>query len=481
MSSGNWQGHAPVTPELRPPGSAQSGSTAEMQSYRGLWLALAAVLVVGLLVVLALPMLVSQAPSEPVVPAVNAPRVQSGEATQAMQDYLQLRAKLELENVSRWGEPDWSQAAETAAVGSRQMASQQYPEAVASYAQAQQTLKQLSAGRDARLATALAAGEQALADNAVVKATEQFQQVLAIEPQHEAATRGLARAAVREEVLQMMHTGKQAEQMDDITAALVAYRQAVSLDGDYQPATQAISRLEGQLAKTAFGAAMSRALTALDAGRLNEAGKALAEAEQLQPDAVVVTDTKQRLAQARLQARLSRLRRDAAKQVAAEHWQAAVDLYAQALVLDSTAGFANDGQAMARERVKLHAQFDHYLDQTERVYSAEPLANARALLSAASVAPPNEPVLARKITALQALVSQASTPIPVKLSSDGETEIAIYHVGKLGRFMQHQLELLPGSYTVTGSRQGYRDVRRVITIAPGSASVSQTIVCEERI
>ena len=126
MSSGNWQGRTPVTPELRPPGSVQSGGTTETQSYRGLWLSLAAVLVVGLLVVLALPVFVSQAPSETVAPAMLVtPPVQSGEAAQAMQDYLRLRAKLELENVSRWGEPDWSKAAEAAIAGSRQMAQRQ--------------------------------------------------------------------------------------------------------------------------------------------------------------------------------------------------------------------------------------------------------------------------------------------------------------------------------------------------------------------
>lgn len=482
MSSDNQRGRNPVTPDLHPPGSDKPGSSAETPGYRGLWLSLAAVLIVGLLVVLALPTLVSQPPSESVMPVTPVvPQVQSDEAAQAMQDYLQLRAKLELEQVSRWGEPDWSQAATTAATGSRQMAQRQYPGATASYTQARQRLEQLAAGREARLSAALAAAEQALSTGATATATERFQQALLIEPQHEAATRGLARAAVREEVLQAMASGEQAEASDDPATALLAYQQAASLDADFQPAIQAIKRLEDQLAATAFGVAMSEALTALDAGRLNDAGKALAEAEKLQPDAVAVSDARQRLAQARLQAQLSRLRREAALQVSAENWQAAFDLYTRVLTLDGSAGFAQDGKAQASQRLKLHAQFDHYLDKPERVYSPEPLANARILLTAASAAPADEPLLARKIAALQTLVSQASTPIPVQLRSDGETEVAIYHVGKLGRFVQHQLQLLPGKYTVTGSRQGYRDVRKLMTVAPGSASVSQLIVCEERI
>ena len=482
MSADNQRARNPVTPDLHPPGSDKPGSSAETPGYRGLWLSLAAVLIVGLLVVLALPKLVSQPPSEPVMPVTAVvPQVQSDEAAQAMQDYLQLRAKLELEQVSRWGEPDWSQAATTAATGSRQMAQRQYPEATASYTQARQRLEQLAAGREGRLSAALAAAEQALASGATATATGQFQQALLIEPQHEAATRGLARAAVREEVLQAMASGEQAEASNDPAMALLAYQQAVSLDADFQPAIQAIKRLEDQLAATAFDVAMSEALMALDAGRLNDAGKALAKAEKLQPDAIAVSDARQRLAQARLQAQLSRLRRKAALQVAAENWQAAFDLFTRALTLDGSAGFAQDGKTQASQRLKLHAQFDHYLDKPERVYSPEPLANAGILLTSASAAPADEPLLARKIAALQTLVSQASTPIQVQLRSDGETEVAIYHVGKLGRFVQHQLQLLPGNYTVIGSRQGYRDVRKSMKVSPGSASVSQLIICEEQI
>lgn len=482
MPSDNPRGSEPATPVLHPPGNTRTDAASGTQSYRGLWLSLAAVLVVGLLVVLVLPALVNQPATGPATPAAPTQlSAQADEAGQAMQRYLQRRAELELENVSRWGEPDWSQAAELAATGSRQMAQRHHTEALASYREALQTLDQLMAGRDARLAAALDAGRQALSVDDVAAATAQFQQVLAIEPQHEAATQGLARAAVREQVLLAMGRGAQSEAAGDEVVALEAYRQAVSLDADYPPAIQAVDRLENQLATTAFAAAMSRALTALDAGRLGEAGKALAEAEQLQPGDVAVADAKQRLSRARLQAGLARLRREATALVAEENWQAASDRYAQALSLDSSAGFARQGKSLSDQRLKLHAQFDHYLDKPERIYSPEPLANARVLLSAAGAAPADEPQLARKIKTLQTLVSQASTPVSVQLRSDGETDVAIYHVGKLGRFVQHQLELLPGNYTVTGARQGYRDVRKVMKVSPGSAVVSQSIVCEERI
>ena len=237
------------------------------------------------------------------------------------------------------------------------------------------------------MAKALAAGEQALTDNTIESATEQFEQVLAIEPQHAAATHGLARAAVRADVLQAVNTGEQAEERSDFAAAQLAYQQAVTLDGEYEPAIAALRQVTERQEDAVFRGAMTRALMALDAGQLNTAGKALTEAAQLQPDAAAVSDAQQRLAQARRQARLSRLRRDTATQVASENWQAAASLYTQILSVDGSAGFANDGLVRARQRVKLHQQFDHYLGQPGRIYSPEPLANARQLLAAASTAP----------------------------------------------------------------------------------------------
>jgi hypothetical protein len=103
------------------------------------------------------------------------------------------------------------------------------------------------------------------------------------------------------------------------------------------------------------------------------------------------------------------------------------------------------------------------------------------LLAAVSSAPASEPKLAKKIADLQRLVTLAGTPVAVNLLSDGETDISIYHVGQLGAFTRQLLELLPGTYTVVGSRVGYRDIRKQLSVTPGKQGISLTIRCEEMI
>jgi len=432
-------------PVLQPPGNGHQPD--ETGDNRWLWISLALALVLGLAVILVLPGLIDtpqQQTAASTGPAdAGAVSVTAADANKAMQDWLQLRARLELENIAQWGE-----------------------------------LQQLDNGRRLLLSEALAAGFDALAGNDVTTAVKNLEQVLVIEPDHQGAQTALSRALVRAEVLQQMSIAVQAEANGDPVAAQAAYRQAIALDAVYEPALDALERVTDQLHTLAFQDAMTRALSALDAGKLQAAGEALDEAARLQPDNTVVADNRQRLQQMWRAAALASLRRQAATQAGRENWQAVVDFYQQALKIDSSAGFATAGLTHAGERVKLNAQFDHYLQQPDRIYSPDPLKNAEKLLSTAGKAPAKEPKLAARISALQQLVQQAAMPVTVTLYSDGQTEVAVYHVGRLGTFTEHRLELLPGEYTVVGTRAGYRDVRKQLQVPPG-VSVLLVIRCEE--
>jgi tetratricopeptide (TPR) repeat protein len=471
------------TTVLQPPGQPLSPPPPE--SHRGLWVAMAALLLLGLVVIFALPRLVGPTQQTAIqaetLPSAGDSVAQREAAHQALQAYLQLRAGLELDNAGAWGEPDWSGAASLAASGDRYFALLQFAPAARDYAAALDRLQQLQANRDAILASALEEADRALAGNDAVTASARFQMVLAMQPEHPAATRGLAQAASRNAVIEQMNLGQSATANGDLEAALAAYRQALQLDADYAPAREALQQVTGQISARDFNAAMTRALAALDAGRTSAASQALAEAEQLQPGDNAVRDARLRLREIQAQNSLDALRRKAAAAVSSEDWQTAAELYRKALAIDPAAGFARTGLSRAEERVKLHAQIDHYLDEPARVYSAVPLANAEQLLAAASEAPVDEPRLAGKISALRELVTLAGTPQTLTLNSDGATSVAIYHVGRLGEFTTKQMELLPGDYTIVGSRPGYRDVRKVVRIRPGVPLPSLLVRCEEKI
>jgi tetratricopeptide (TPR) repeat protein len=479
-----------TAPRLQPPGTPSAPVDSSGLARPWLWAALVLALLLSLAVIFLLPPLVSREPPSvdpdyPLEPAPSptatedaAARAQAGETLKA---YLQQRARLELVHAASWGEPEWSQAAAAANAGDRLFSQRRFVEAARSYADGLHRLEDLAAQREQRLEAALDAGRQALGNDDGTEAAARFTLALAIEPENAAAARGLAQARVRADVLQRLQNGRKAESAGDLAAARAAYQEAVALDAGYAPAGAALERVTQQLADNGFRAAMSRALAALDAGRLSEAGSALKEAAGLRPDDVAVADARRRLAVARRQVQLDGLRRTAAAQAGRENWARAAELYRQALVLDPQTGFARDGLEQAQDRVRLHQQLDHYLDEPTRLHSPEPLANAEQLLASAGEAPAGEPRLAAKIGQLRRQVALASAPVPVDLHSDGETSVVVYHVGRLGQFRDHRLELRPGTYTAVGSRPGYRDARIVFTVLPGSVPQSVEIHCREPI
>lgn len=480
-------------PVLQPPGAVPDQNAASNTGRRWIWLVLIMTLAVALAVVFYLPRITITG-NDTQEPAVQTPADSSdlsatastsqqvrGEAQEILREFLRLRARLELENAPLWGEPDWSGASTEAEKGDRFFGRHDYADARDAYRRGYDLLTALDASQPERLAAALMAAEQALANNDVQTAITQFEFARAVEPENQAAAAGLARARVRDDVLGLMQAGRDAERRVDLEAARHAYAQAGQLDGEYAQAAESLHRVTTQINDNRFRLAMGEAISALDAGRFAESGKALDIAAQLKPDDIAVQDLRRRLIAGRKRSALAALRKQSSTRVITEDWQAAAALYQKALVIDPGAAFADEGLKHARDRTRLHKQFDHYLSDPARLYAEEPLANAEKLLASAGSAPADEPRLATKIARLQRQVTDARTPVLVNLRSDGQTDVVIYHVGRRGRFQQQQLELRPGTYTAMGSRAGYRDVRKVFEVKPGTTSQAIMIKCEEPI
>ena len=103
------------------------------------------------------------------------------------------------------------------------------------------------------------------------------------------------------------------------------------------------------------------------------------------------------------------------------------------------------------------------------------------LIDEARAVPERGPALEEQIAQLERLVALASMPIVVQLTSDQQTAVTLYRVGALGAFASQEVELRPGTYTVIGSRDGYRDVRQTFTVVPGRTLPPISVVCVEPI
>jgi hypothetical protein len=115
------------------------------------------------------------------------------------------------------------------------------------------------------------------------------------------------------------------------------------------------------------------------------------------------------------------------------------------------------------------------------LFSGEVRAAARSAVERARAIAPAGPVLQGQIETVERLIKAAEVPVAVALTSDNQTIVTIYRVGRIGMFERKDMELLPGRYTIVGTRSGFRDVRRELMVLPGQAPPPVAIRCEEPI
>jgi hypothetical protein len=231
----------------------------------------------------------------------------------------------------------------------------------------------------------------------------------------------------------------------------------------------------------AFDAAMSRALVAIDMDDLTAARRAVEEAARLRGDDRAVADVRARIENAETGARLAALRAEASSLEDREDWSEAVRRYEEALALDGHVRFARVGLERARERLDLQRRLAYHAAHPERMAAADVRDEVEVLLEEAEEIRPQGPAHSASIRDVRAKLDAWSTPVRVVLESDDRTEVTVYRVGRLGAFERRELDLTPGSYTVVGVRDGFRDVRATLRVEPEGGLVRLRVLCTEEI
>jgi tetratricopeptide (TPR) repeat protein len=308
-----------------------------------------------------------------------------------------------------------------------------------------------------------------------------FAAALRVDTANAAARRGIERTRVLDEVLRETSAGARAEQAGNTSAAEVAYQRALKLDPATVAAREGLARLRSRATGDAFAAAIAQAQTALARRDYAAARSAFERADKIRPGTPEVAEGLQQVGRATETDALASTVERALASERAELWSEALRLYREALRTEPTLRAAQEGAERADPRAMLDAELQSFIDRPERLYSPSGRDVARNVIERAGRVPAPGTRLQGQLARMQEMLRQAETPIRVALASDNATDVQIYRVGKLGLFEHRDLELMPGRYTVVGTRQGYRDVRKELTVLPGSAPPTLVVRCEEPI
>lgn len=425
----------------------------------------------------------------PVVPTPDAATTVDAAAGAKLQaDHILLEQRitaLDARGAGIWGGPDFAAARSRAAEavgahdgGSLNVAQQKLIEANA-------LLDNVEQAAPAALASELAAGERALAAGQQNLAVQAYDLAARIAPQDEGALAGQSRAREMAGTQGPPAPGAAAPAAAATPAAAPQAEAAPASPPAAAPAPAAKSSAAAVTARadTAFGQdryakAAGEGFAALGAGRLEEARAAFERAKAAKPNGAEAADGLKRVDAATRSRGFGTLRTRAEDAEADERWDDALAAYTTTLRADPSQEFAQQGRDRAKARLELNDALQALIDRPDRLATPEAREQAAALLQSAQQVSSPGPVLRLQMARVSALLPEFEKPVHMSLVSDGFTQVSIQGVGTFGAFARRDVELKPGRYTLIGSREGYRDVRRDISVSPGQAQ-TLSVSCYE--
>jgi tetratricopeptide (TPR) repeat protein len=407
------------------------------------------------------------------------------EAEKLLSQSLKIQALLESEGVRVWGVAMFGTSLKISEKSLGEATAyfdrQQHTQAIKGFNAAIGAFQMLQRSKARRFTHARDMGKKFFESREIKKAISHLDIALSLNPEDDRIAGLLARAKKQPLVWELMAKGKKAEEGGEIAEAAKNYKAAVTTDPDALLARTHLKRVLEKIADRDFKSAITEALAHLGGGDFKKASRALSGAKKIRPKSLEVDEISKRIKAGVLSAALNKLRVQGAKYEKHEQWKQALDLYKTSLQIDRNAGFAGQGLKRARNYMKLHNRIDQYLLNPMRLYSSEPLADAKRLVEQVLHLEPVGHKLQSKKAGLKKLIFLSGKKVSLHLVSDKKTDVIIYRVGSFGKFEQQDIKLKPGKYTAQGSRSGYQDVHLEFIITPKSQNTRITIQCSERI
>ncbi len=405
-------------------------------------------------------------------------RSKSGAAREAFDTAFK---SLDARAAARWATAVFAEARDGGARATQRYAVGDYALATREWEAASAKLAALEKELPQALKDAVQRGQEALGRAKTGAARDAFGLALAMQPGHPSAIAGLARADRLDQALTVVDRALAEEQGGRLAEAEAGFRKALAIDSATPGARAGIERMAARRNTEAYSTAMSRGLADAAAGRNEEARTAFRQALALRPGSREASDAIAALEQGQRASALELLAARARTAEGAERWDEALAAWREASRLEPSLESAQEGIARTAPRAELQGRIDALIAKPEQLWDPEGRAAARSLLAAAAAAGNPREQLAASARELDRLAIAAQSPVPLRLESDGQTQVAIYRVGQYGSFSTREVQLLPGRYTVVGTRTGFRDVRREVVLSPGAAPSAVVVKCEEPI
>jgi hypothetical protein len=270
-------------------------------------------------------------------------------------------------------------------------------------------------------------------------------------------------------------------QLRELSDGKAEHREVLPVDPKSKNAREPQNRVRQGISENTFKHHLTSGMAALHDGNYYVAQDEFIKAKAIRPNAPELKDALAQVDGAIRLKLIEDLHKEAVMAERSEKWEQASDSYLAVLKIDETLQFALQGKARSLDRLRTDRRLQYYLDQPGVLESDKFLNKAIRLVERAEAIEPKGPRLHSQIENLRQRIQIAQTPVKVIIESDNLTDVAVYRVGKFGKFRVKELNLRPGSYIVVGVRDGYKDVRENVVVKAQDRQLRIRIACAEKI
>lgn len=403
------------------------------------------------------------------------------ESQDILANLLSTQDQLEELEVNSWAGDRYDEIMSLAATGDAAYQQREFDQALSIYQEAEQAANQLLADRDSYGEEALAAANLAFRNNDSATAMQNYELAALLMPESEAAKQGISRSSVLDEVNQLKAAAAEASAAGEWKTSVDLLEQATDLDPLDEDAAERLASANEEVRQLNFRQALAEGFNALASADYSEARTAFNRADSLVPNSPVVADALLQVESAAETGERGELVDQALAAESREDWDLAAMHYRDLLERDESNLNARVSLVRVEARAELDNKIESILDNPAALQddgrwneAENTLADARAVLNKTAR-------LVQQIDDLERVIQQARIPVELQILSDGQTQIEIYRIGRLGTLTDHRVNIYPGEYVVIGRRSGYRDVREELNIPGGTDRVSIRIEANERI
>ena len=354
-----------------------------------------------------------------------------------------------------------------------------FDESTKEYELALEEIKQLLDNMSTEYAHWFEQGVAALEDRDYETSVHALTRAQAIEPLNEEVQARLDRVNLLPQVNELIRESERAKLKEEWTEALGFLDELVQLD----PLTKGITERREEILEHITTQSLRDALTE---GHEQLAVENYDAAEQTfnrilvdYPDNVAAKTGLEQVGRARLNAAIEALRIAAEEKENELDMRGALKIYEEALNLDSSLQFANEGRQRVFEIISVINAMNLTMQDPDALSADDTYDEAKKNLETAKTHRGHSAEYDALLSRFTNLVEYAGSQLLVVLISDDETEVTLTTSHRIGSFQRHELSLRPGRYTLHGSRDGWVDVRKTFVVERDMEPVS--ILCEEQI